>query len=705
MELVELALSNFKRFTDARFRFHPGLNLLWGPNESGKSTIHEAICCALFGRERGKVLESWNGGCCSVVLTYRSDGKAYYRIERRLTEGVSKLGALAGDELTDVTSGKDEIERILADHLGIASRQVFDNSISIRQTNMSWPETSDMEAVGGEIQRVLTGTAHISAAEALRRLEAGRSAMKGKARPSNPREFDRIAERLGKLAEELADARRSRTQIHNLEEELADLQARIERDSGRLGALAELLERHKRWSELKKSEAEMDGLHQSVFATVRRLKDTIADLKFAQKELEGYTDLVERDDEVAEHLSKIGGRRGELEARLAELESTRQESRSAASSLAPAILLAGAVLLAFAGLGLGFLVDLRVLLMLIPAAALAIKYAQIRAGGCIAEFKHIKEMIESARSELKQLDAEEESILSYINCQDAGKAWAKIKKYRSLADRIRELEIALNALLGGRKVEDWEAQDAGLARELSTTRRELEEDFPGYSPTAQETEGWRSEHAALQNSLPSAQARLHEVRGSLEAEKRNARDLAALEGEIEFLHGRKSELEFVYKAYGEAIAALSSVTQAVTGEYLPALSERASGYLERMTSGRYTSVCVKPGWEVGLDCRDRSDIQPSALSIGTLDQMYFALRTACGELLSNNRRLPIMLDDPFVTFDRDRLGNALKLLEALAEESQILLMTHDPYVLDWARRLSSEGFPLQIHELPGPGAI
>ena len=64
-----------------------------------------------------------------------------------------------------------------------------------------------------------------------------------------------------------------------------------------------------------------------------------------------------------------------------------------------------------------------------------------------------------------------------------------------------------------------------------------------------------------------------------------------------------------------------------------------------------------------------------------------------------------MLDDTFVTFDRDRLGNALKLLEALAEESQILLMTHDPYVLDWARRLSSEGFPLQIHELPGPGAI
>ncbi|HUV04194.1 MAG TPA: AAA family ATPase [Armatimonadota bacterium] len=702
MELVELALSNFKRFADAKLGFCPGLNLLWGPNESGKSTIHEAICCALFGRERGKVLENWNGGFCSVILTYRS-GDLVYRIERRLTEGVSRLGALAGDDLTDVASRNDEIERILADHLGITSRQVFDNTLSIKQKDMSRPDVSDMEAVGGEIQRVLTGTAHVSAAEALKRLEAGRNTVKGKARPSNPREFDKITERLGRLAEELADARRSRTQIRNLEEELSDLQGRIERDSGRLSALAELLQRHKRWSELKKSEGEIDNLHQSVFATLRKLQDTLADLKFAQKELEGYADLVEKDEQIAEHLRKIGSRRGELDARLTELESAGEESGSAVRRLAPTVLPAATLALALAGLGLGFLADPRAFLLLLPAFVLAIKCVQMRAAAPVAEFRHVTEMIGSAHSELKQLDAEEASILSYIHCRDADRAWAKIKRYRSLTDRIRELEIALNALLGGRKMEDWEAQEAQLARELSTVRRELEEDFPGYSPTAKETEAWRSEHAALQNSLPRAEARLHEVRGSLEAEKRNARDLAALEGEIEFLHGRKTELEFLYKAYGEAITALNTVTQAVSDEYLPELSERASGHLERITSGRYTSVCVKPDWEVSVDCRDKSAIQPSMLSIGTLDQMYFALRMACGGLLSDNRKLPVVLDDPFVAFDRPRLENVLDLLRVLAEENQILLLTHDPYVLDWARNLSSDGTPVQIHELPGPG--
>lgn len=49
MELLELQLTNFKKFREHRIKFSPRINLVWGPNEAGKSTLHEAICCALFG--------------------------------------------------------------------------------------------------------------------------------------------------------------------------------------------------------------------------------------------------------------------------------------------------------------------------------------------------------------------------------------------------------------------------------------------------------------------------------------------------------------------------------------------------------------------------------------------------------------------------------------------------------------------------------
>lgn len=709
MELAELALSNFKKFTDGRFRFCPGLNLLCGPNESGKSTIHEAICCALFGRERNKAVENWNGGSCSVELTYRSDGKTF-RIERGLTEGSARAGVLVGDELTDVVSGKDEIARLLADHLGIASRAVFDNTVSIRQMHMSGPDASDMEAVGGEIQRVLTGTAHVSAAEVLERLEARRDDLKGRARPTNPREYDGITDRLRKLAEDLAGARNSREQISSLGEELADLETRIARDSKRLTTLEALLERHKRWSELKENEAEANSLHESVFATLRKLEDTIADLEFVQKELAGYANLVGKDDEIAEHLSKIAGRRSGLENRLAELEAAGKETQPAAGGVKAVPLLIAALVLAAAGLAAGFLVDsTAALTLLAPACVLAIigltvKYIQARVAARPSEFKRLAALTDSSRTELRQLDAEEKSILSYTKCRDVGRVSAKIKAYRNLAARANELETTLKALLNGRKLGEWKKQEADLARDLSNIRRELEDDFAGYSPSTEEVESWRSECARLQGSLPPAEARLHEVRGSLEAERRNACDLAALEGELEYLHTRKDELEFIHRAYEEAISALTSVTQMVSEEYLPAMSECASDHLKRLTSGRYTSVCVKPGWEFTVDCRDKNAVQLLELSIGTLDQLYFALRAACGELLSAGRKLPLILDDPFVTFDRERLDNALNLLEVMARENQILVMTHDPYVLDWARDLASAGgVSCVVHELPGPG--
>lgn len=703
MELIELALTNFKKFADGQFDFCPGLNLVWGSNESGKSTIHEAIGCALFGRDRGKAVESWGGGSCSVVLTYQNDEKPY-RIERRLTEGTCRFGSPSGDELADVTSDKDEIEQTLASHLGITARSVFDNTVSVRQMSISRPEPSDMEAVGSEIQRVLTGTAHISASEALKNLEAKRNDIKGKARPTNPREYDEITKDLNRLAVELADARRSRDQIHNHEEELVELQARTERDSERLNALEALLERYKRWSELKKREAEVESAHRDIFATVKKLKDTLGDLSSVQKELAIYADLVGKDDEIAEHLTRIESRCGELAARLAELESVGEDRQPASGGgLRAGVSLAAAIIFAVGGLAGGFVFNPKAFLLLAPAAVFAIAFVLTKMSGRGSGFAHLADMKESAQNEMKQLEAEEASILSYIKCKNIGKAWAKIKSYRNLAARAREMEVTLNALLGGRKLQDWESQEIALSRELSSTHRELKDEFSGYSPTTEEAESWRSECVTLQNTVPVARARLHEVLGSLESERRNARDLAALEGELQFLHRRKDELDFLYKAYDEAISALEAVTQTVSEEYLPVLCDRSAQIMGGLTSGHYTSVSVKPGWEVEVACREKTAVVPDALSIGARDQLYFALRIACGELLSAGRKLPIILDDPFASFDRRRLDNVLELLAVLANENQILLLTHDSYILEWARGLaSSNRAPCIIHELLNP---
>ena len=54
MKLTEMTLKNFGKFTEKNIRLSEGINLVYGENESGKSTVHTFLKAMLFGLERGR---------------------------------------------------------------------------------------------------------------------------------------------------------------------------------------------------------------------------------------------------------------------------------------------------------------------------------------------------------------------------------------------------------------------------------------------------------------------------------------------------------------------------------------------------------------------------------------------------------------------------------------------------------------------------
>lgn len=56
--ITKVVLKNFRRFRESQIAFTPGLNILVGDNESGKTTVLEAINLALTGRWQGKYLNA-----------------------------------------------------------------------------------------------------------------------------------------------------------------------------------------------------------------------------------------------------------------------------------------------------------------------------------------------------------------------------------------------------------------------------------------------------------------------------------------------------------------------------------------------------------------------------------------------------------------------------------------------------------------------
>ena len=48
MRILEVATERFRNLPDRTWTFHPGLQILQGPNEAGKSALHEAIRIGLY---------------------------------------------------------------------------------------------------------------------------------------------------------------------------------------------------------------------------------------------------------------------------------------------------------------------------------------------------------------------------------------------------------------------------------------------------------------------------------------------------------------------------------------------------------------------------------------------------------------------------------------------------------------------------------
>ena len=96
MRIRELIIRNFGKFSDKDILLEDGINILYGENESGKSTLHAFIRGMLFGMERGRgraslndtysTYEPWeNPNYYSGVLRFESGGKMF-RIDRNFED-------------------------------------------------------------------------------------------------------------------------------------------------------------------------------------------------------------------------------------------------------------------------------------------------------------------------------------------------------------------------------------------------------------------------------------------------------------------------------------------------------------------------------------------------------------------------------------------------------------------------------------------
>lgn len=113
MKVRKVQVGSFGRFQNLSLEFGDGLNVIYGPNEAGKSTLLRFIQGMLFGLQKPGAarrqplpelerLSPWDGSSPRGVLLYRLDSGATYRVERDFGDKgyIRVYDAATGQELT-----------------------------------------------------------------------------------------------------------------------------------------------------------------------------------------------------------------------------------------------------------------------------------------------------------------------------------------------------------------------------------------------------------------------------------------------------------------------------------------------------------------------------------------------------------------------------------------------------------------------------
>lgn len=161
MIIDELNLIGFGKFNNKTIQFQQGINIIYGENEAGKTTVHSFINGMFYGflkpyarrtiyLEEHEKYNPWSSSRYAGLIKFKYDGKNY-SIEREFTKGNESTLVLLDDTGEDITNSIDNGNkgRVLQPgfHFFGFNDAVYSNTISIKQLG-----SKTEESLAGEVR-------------------------------------------------------------------------------------------------------------------------------------------------------------------------------------------------------------------------------------------------------------------------------------------------------------------------------------------------------------------------------------------------------------------------------------------------------------------------------------------------------------------------------------------------------------------------
>ena len=286
--------------------------------------------------------------------------------------------------------------------------------------------------------------------------------------------------------------------------------------------------------------------------------------------------------------------------------------------------------------------------------------------------KKLEACVESRESFRREARAQLDSV-------GLEEAQGSLRRARTLLDEAKDARAESN--LYRQRQQALVSRRSSLEESLALAKRQRKRLFERIDSRAERTvealDAALAQKVQQRSGLLETSEHLNRRYGELKQELSHAvkeREFDALKLQAEEV---KTRIDESSREYARLLLAKRMLETAIGAwESKPEVYRQASRLLSVMTDGAWVKVAMTSEGRLQVVDAVKTARDPLHLSLGTCQQLYLALRIALLMTADNvGRAIPILADDILVNFDSERRAGAARALAELARMRQVLLFT------------------------------
>lgn len=633
MKINKIKINSYGKLKEKEVKLKDEINIIYGKNESGKSTLLNFIVNSFYGiskNKKGKEYSDvekytpWLGEEFSGKLEYELNNKNKYEIYRDFKKKNPKI---FNENMEDISKefniDKSKGNEFFYEQTKV-DEELFLSTVVVGQQEVKLGKQEQNILVQKIANLVGTGDDNVSYKRAIdrinRRLLDEIGTQRSREKPINI---------INKKIEDLEQKKQELEKYEDIKYEIEENKNKLEEEISDLNNKNNLLKEIKIINEKEKIEKEKIKIKENIkkenIEKIKLIKEKINKIKNENK------NIFEINNEKTKNNKKINNEKNKLNKK---------------------IIIVFIFLLIINFLQFIFIKNKLINYIFLLTVPMTLIYFIISKNKLNKKIKKQKNIDENNLKNIEKINLEINNLNNEINLLE--------KNNNNLEKEINNLKSNLNLKINLEK-------EKIKNKYLNKIEKSEIINFINLENINYEIE-------KLQNEINNKKIRSH----TLELDKKNIEpkldNLSKIEEELVNNNERMSTLNKLNLSFELAKEILAESYEEMRNTVTPKFTQELSKNISEITEKKYSKIMFNDEQGLIVELESGNYVPASKLSIGTIDQLYLSLRLSMIDELSEEN-LPIILDEAFAYYDTERLTNILKYLDEKYKTHQIILFT------------------------------